>query len=307
MRGVNDVSGGSVSGAHRRQLLLGTAALAAGLAAGRGARAAEARRIVSIGGAVTETFYALGAQGELVGADTTSLFPEAAEKLPSVGYARNLSAEGVLSLRPTLIVANEDAGPPAVLRQLEAARVPLVLLDGHWRFEGTLARTQRLAELCGRVDAGRELAARLEREWQASRERVAQLVKTSNMRSAPRVLFVLSHTVTQMRVAGRDTGADVMIGYAGASNALGGAFTGYKPLTPEAVIAAAPDVILSTDQGLAAAGGIDGLLRAPGLAQTPAGRARRVVAIEALLLLGFGPRLPQAATALAEALHGKTA
>ena len=116
MRGVNDVSGGSVSGAHRRQLLLGTAALAAGLAAGRGARAAEARRIVSIGGAVTETFYALGAQGELVGADTTSLFPEAAEKLPSVGYARNLSAEGVLSLRPTLIVANEDAGPPAVLR-----------------------------------------------------------------------------------------------------------------------------------------------------------------------------------------------
>jgi iron complex transport system substrate-binding protein len=97
-----------------------------------------------------------------------------------------------------------------------------------------------------------------------------------------------------------------MLRYAGAVNVLGGV-EGYKPLTPEAAIAAAPDVILVTEQGLQAAGGIDGLLEAPGLAQTPAGRARRVVALEALLLLGFGPRLPQAVAALANALHGKAA
>ena len=88
---------------------------------------------------------------------------------------------------------------------------------------------------------------------------------------------------------------------------LGASFAGYKPLTPEAMIAAAPDILLSTDQGLAAVGGIDGLLKAPGLAQTPAGRARRVVSLDALWLLGFGPRLPQAVTALAEALHGRPA
>lgn len=279
-------------------------AAATALALSPVSRAAEARRIVSIGGSVTETFYALGAQGELVGADTTSLFPEAATRLPSVGYARSLSAEGVLSLRPSLVVANEDAGPPAVLRQLESAGVPLVVLDGGHRFEGTLARTQRLAELCGRVEAGRALTARLQQEWLATRERVAQLGKG---RAPPRVLFVLSHSAAQMRVAGRDTGADAMIAYAGGVNVLGSAFEGYKPLTPEAVIAAAPDVILGTDQGLAATGGAAGLLNAPGLSQTPAGRARRVVALDALLLIGFGPRLPQAVATLADALHGKSA
>ncbi len=97
-----------------------------------------------------------------------------------------------------------------------------------------------------------------------------------------------------------------MIELAGGRNAFG-QVEGYKPLAPEAAIAAAPDVILCTDQGLAAAGGVDGLLRAPGLAATPAGRARRVRSLEALLLLGFGPRLPQAVAQLAEALHGGAA
>lgn len=259
------------------------------------------RRIVSVGGALTETLYALGAQADLVGVDTTSMHPDAARALPSVGYARSLSAEGVLSLRPTLVVATEDAGPPAVLRQLEAARVPLAVLAGDHRIEGVLARTQRLAELSGRPGEGRALVASLQRDWLATRERIARLPAAA----APRVLFVLSHTPGQARVAGRDTGADAMIRYAGAANALGESFSGYKPLTPEGAIAAAPDVLLATDQGLAAAGGTDGLLRLPGLAQTPAGRARRVVALEALLLLGFGPRLPQATAALADLLHAR--
>lgn len=269
------------------------------------APALAARRIVSVGGALTETLYALGAQADLVGVDTTSLHPAAARALPSVGYARSLSAEGVLSLRPTLVVATEDAGPPAVLRQLAAAHVPLAVLDGDHRIEGVLARTQRLADLCGRPDAGRVLVASLQQAWLATRERVATLAAGP---AVPRVLFVLSHTPGQARVAGRDTAADAMIRYAGAANALGGTdggFTGYKPLTPEGAIAAAPDVILATEQGLAAAGGTDGLLRLPGLAQTPAGRTRRVVALDALWLLGFGPRLPQATAALADLLHAR--
>jgi iron complex transport system substrate-binding protein len=257
---------------------------------------------VSIGGALTETLYALGAQGDLVGADTTSLFPDAARQLPSVGYARALSAEGVLSLRPTLVVASQEAGPPAVLRQIEAARVPLALLDADHRFEGVVARSQRLAALCGRVEAGRVLAAELTQRWAQTQDQVAR--HAAGGKPAPRVLFVLSHSMTQVRVSGSGTAADAMLRYAGSVNVLAGV-DGYKPLTPEAAIAAAPDVILATEQGLQAAGGIDGLLKAPGLAQTPAGRARRVVALEALLLLGFGPRLPQAVATLADTLHGK--
>ncbi len=297
----------------RREWLLNAGA--AGVAAASGSAIAQitpppVRRIVSVGGALTETLYVLGAQSYLVGVDTTSLYPEAARALPSVGYARSLSAEGVLSLRPTLVVASEEAGPPAVLRQLESARVPLVVLDGDHRFEGVRSRTQRLAELIGRADAGRTVVASLQQEWQTTRDRVARLAPAG--KTAPRVLFVLSHAMGQVRVAGRDTGADAMIRYAGGVNVFGGkdadsGFTGYKPLTPEAAIAAAPDVILGTDQGLTAAGGINGLLRLPGLAQTPAGRHRRVVSLDALLLLGFGPRLPQATLALAEALHAKGA
>jgi iron complex transport system substrate-binding protein len=261
------------------------------------------RRVVAVGGALTETVYALGAQADLVGVDTTSLYPAAAQQLPSVGYARSLSAEGVLSLKPTLIIASGEAGPPAVLRQLQGAGVPLVTLDAEHRAEQVWARTQRLGTLLGREAAGGALAARLQREWQAAMARVQVLQAPATNRRPPRVLFVLSHAMNQVRIAGRDTAADAMIRYAGATNALG-EVAGFKPLTPEAAIAAAPDLILGTEQGLAAAGGIDGLLAAPGLAATPAGRARRVVALEAMFLLGFGPRLPQAVVQLAEALHG---
>ncbi len=257
------------------------------------------RRIVSIGGAITETLYALGAQDELVGVDTTSLHPAAARALPNVGYARQLSAEGVLSLRPTLVIAGEEAGPPSVLRALEAARVPLAVLEVGHRFEGVVERSLRIAALCSRDAQGQALVQQLKAAWHAARDRVGVLSRNV---TAPRALFLLSHAAGQIRVAGRETAAHAMLGYAGAINVFGDAFTGYKPLTPEAAIAAAPQVVVATEQGVQATGGIDGLLKAPGLAQTPAGQARRVIALDALLLLGFGPRLPQAVAALAEAM-----
>lgn len=293
-------------GPQRRQWLL---AAAAGLVLPTSARAqATAPRIVSIGGALTETLHALGAMADVVGVDTTSTFPAAVQNLPSVGYARALSAEGVLSLRPTLVVASGEAGPPAVLRQLQAAGIRLELLDADHRFEGVLARTQRLADVCGRSAAGAALVADLQARWRATRALVEQRAQTQTQtqtpRVAPSVLFVLSHSMASLRVSGSGTAADAMLVYAGARNALRGV-EGYKPLTPEAAIAAAPDIILATEQGLLAAGGVAGLLNAPGLAMTPAGRAGRVVALDALWLLGFGPRLPQAVTALAEALHAR--
>lgn len=259
--------------------------------------AAPATRVVSVGGAVTETIYALGAQGLLVGVDTTSLYPTAARALPNVGYARSLSAEGVLSLAPTLVVAGDEAGPPAVLRQLEAAKVLVQVLAADHSVVGVAERTQKLATLLGREEAGRALVTQLQRDAQAAADKVASLKGPP-----PRVLFILAHSMSQVRVAGQRTAADAMLRLAGATNALNG-FDGYKPLNPEAMIAAAPDVLLVTDQGLEAAGGVEGLLRAPGLAATPAGRARRVVSLDALWLLGFGPRLPSAVLALADAVR----
>ncbi|MDI4632462.1 ABC transporter substrate-binding protein [Pelomonas sp. V22] len=279
----------------RRALL----ALAPAALALRPSVAAPAQRVVSVGGSLTEVVYALGAEASLVGVDSTSVYPAIARSLPDVGYMRTLSTEGLLALAPTLILATEDAGPPAVLRQLELAKVPLHILRSEHRFEGLLARIDRVGELLGRTTQARALVERLCAEWASSQQRVQQLSQASK---PPRVLFVLAHSLAQLRIAGEGTAADAMLGYAGVRNALSGV-SGYKQLTPEAAIAAAPDVILTTSEGLQAAGGIAPLLQAPGLAMTPAGRARRVVAFDALALLGFGPRLPQLLPKLAESLH----
>ena len=252
---------------------------------------AKARRIVSVGGALTEIVYALGAQGELVGVDTTSLYPVVAQQLPQVGYARTLSAEGVLSLAPTQLIATEEAGPQAVLRQVRDAGVPVAVLSANNQFEGLLERVKQVGQITGRADPAARLAQALQQQWDGA------LGKVRQRQHAPvRVLFILAHAPNQVMVGGRETGADAMLAYAGAVNVMGGSagFAGYKPLTPEAVIAARPDIVLVTDQGLKASGGVDGILKLPGLAQTPAGRKHRIVSLEAMLLLGFGPRMPQA-------------
>ena len=210
----------------RRNLML------AGLLPGLGLAQAQPR-IVSVGGAVTETVFALGAQGQLVGVDTTSLFPADATRLPQVGYARTLSAEGVLALLPQLLLASGEAGPPQVLAQLQRAGVRVEVLDEQHRFDGILARTARIGQLCGREREAAQLQARLQQDWAARPKPPAG--------SAPRVLFVLAHAGGQLRVAGEGTGADAMLALAGARNAFAGV-QGYKPLTAEATLQAAPDV-----------------------------------------------------------------
>src|SRR5450830_583586 len=255
----------------------------------------KVRRIISVGGALTEIVYALDAQAELVGVDTTSLFPATAQKLPQVGYARTLSSEGLLSLAPTQVIATEEAGPPTVLRQVRDAGISVAVLNANNKFEGVLERVKQVGQLTGRVEPATRLAQTLQKQWDGA------LASVQQRRHPPvRVLFILAHAPNQVMVGGRETGADAMLAYAGAVNVMGGAagFAGYKPLTPEAVIAARPDVVLVTDQGLKASGGIEGILKLPGLEQTPAGRKHRIVSLEAMLLLGFGPRMPQALTEL---------
>lgn len=259
--------------------------------------AAPAKRMVSIGGALTEIIYALGGSQGLVGVDTTSLYPEAATKLPSVGYARTLSSEGILALAPSLVVATEDAGPPAVLRQIQAAGVPVHILAANDRFEGVVDRIQRMGSLLGRDSEAAIFIERFKTDWQRARAPIL-----ARKAPGPRVLFVLSHAPGQVMVGGQGSSAEAMLHYVAAQNAVQG-FHGFKPLTPEAVIAAQPEVVLFTAQGLAVVGGVDGALQLPGLAQTPAGQHRRIVALEAMFMLGFGPRLPQALTALDQLLN----
>ncbi len=272
---------------------LGAAAL---VLAGRPLQAEPAPlRVVSTNGTLTEIVFRLDAQALLVGADTTSIYPAAAKALPMVGYPRQLSAEGVLSLKPTLLLTAAEAGPPVALQQLRAAGVRILQADGRHSFDALRANVRLLGDALQRDERARALDAELQRDWAATQAAIVP------RKPAPRVLFVLSHAANQVQVAGTDTAADAMIRYAGGSNVMAG-ISGYKPLAAEAVVAAAPDLIVTTQQGLDALGSVDALLARPGIALTPAGKARRVYGPDALALLGFGPRLPQAVRELAAAL-----
>lgn len=283
----------------RRNILIQLASTAGLMALGyetfaheRTATSARAMRLISIGGALTEIVYLLKANTELVGVDTTSIYPAAATRLPNVGYTRSLSAEGILALRPTQLIATEDAGPPIVLKQIVDTRIPLTILPSSHQFKDLIDRVNTIGRLVHKTDLAQALASRLHLEWNNTQESISYS-KTKNIRA----LFVLSQNPSQLMVGGAKTSADAMITYAGARNAITG-FTGFKPLTPEAVIAANPDVILVTDQGTKAVGGIGGVLRFPGVSQTRAGKAQKIVSLEAMYLLGFGPRMPLAVAEL---------
>jgi iron complex transport system substrate-binding protein len=262
-------------------------------ACGLCARAAE--RVVSAGGGVTEIVYALGLEDCLVGVDTSSVYPAEASRLPQVGYARALSAEGILSLDPTLLVCYEEAGPPTTLGQIEKAGVRLLRLPSHPTPKNVELRISAVAEALGAPDRAGPLIGRLRGE-------LADALRHQPP-GRPCVLFIYARSGGILNASGTGTHADAMIRLAGGINAVHG-YEGYKPLTAEAALLANPDVILVTSRGIEEAGGMDALLGHPGLADTPAARMRRVVAMDDLLLLGFGPRLGLAVGELSRLIHG---
>ena len=263
--------------------------------------ASPRKRVVSIGGALTEILFTLEADNDLAGVDSTSIYPPRALGYPNVGYARQLSAEGVLSLRPSDVLATEEAGPPAVLKQIAAAGARITLLPAKHQYVGLRQRVLGVGRVLERTEAAQVILEQLDATWHQVQKQIATQAKLSSVRPV-RVLFVLAQSPAQVLVAGASTAAQAMLRYAGATNAVQG-FKGYKPLTPEGMIASQPDCLLVTEQGLQAAGGLEALLKLPGLDQTPAGRSHAVVSMDALRLLGFGPRMPEAVLALYRAFQ----
>ena len=285
----------------RRQWMAWAAGTGAGAATGMPAwaQAPAAQRLVAVGGAVTEVVYALGAEALLVGTDTTSLYPEAATRTPKVGYLRQLSAEGLLSLRPDAIVGAGDAGPATVLEQVKSAGVRVELVPADHSFEEVLRKVAVVGAVTGRQAQAAALAQTLKATWAQVQTAVAQAPRK------PRALFILSHNGSPM-VAGTGTAAHALLTLAGAENVVQ-QFAGYRPLTAEAMASVAPQVIVNSTQGIEALGGVDAFWRRPELALTPAFQRKALVAMEASHLLGFGPRMPSAVQALHTALLKATA
>ena len=276
-------------------------------AATRSTGRASTLRVVVIGGAVCECVYALDAAASLVGADITCRFPTAAAALPKIGYERSLSAEGILSLHPDLVLHSGDAGPPTALKQVQDAGVRVVGMPGHHDVDNVRAMIRLTAQALDATPRGETLLARFNTQWREAESAVRQASQgegnVSKRAARPvRAVFVMSNGGSPPMLAGSHTAAHAMLELAGAQNAING-FAGYRPATPEALLAAAPDVIVTTDDALGTAGGAQRFLAQPGFAQTPAARGQRLIAFDTLFLLGFGPRLPQAVTALAEGLR----
>ncbi|GCD49728.1 hemin ABC transporter hemin-binding protein [Acetobacter pasteurianus subsp. pasteurianus LMG 1262 = NBRC 106471] len=258
---------------------------------GRRVTVHNATRIASIGGTLTETLYALGKSSAILAVDQTSTYPEQALKeKKDLGYMRAISSEGVLSLRPDLVLTMNDAGPPAAMDQLVASGVPVVFVDATPSPEAIEQRTRFLADIVGAQAEGEQLCGAIAGQFrQLEAWRAAHTVK-------PRVLFVMRMTNNRPMAAGKGTAADAMISLAGGVNA-GADMQGYKIVDQENLVALRPDIILLMDQ---TATTLRSALQAdPGFKLTPAGRNNAFVSMEGERLLGFGPRTPQAALELA--------
>ena len=263
--------------------------------------ASSPERIVSVGGALTETIYALGAQARLVGSDTTSYYPPAAERLPKVGYQRALSAEGILSLNPDSIFVTEAAGPAAVLEQIKMTDIAIHRFPTPRDVHDVKSNVEKIARLLRRQSAAESLLATMDAKYAELRRRVGAVAAAGGTR---RVLFLLQHGGGPALVSGTGTAADTVMALAGVENAASD-FARYKPLTPEAAAVLKPDFLLVTRRGLAQAGGEETLLQTPGIALTPAAGNGRVVVMDALLLLGLGPRTVDAALELHSRVYAR--
>jgi iron complex transport system substrate-binding protein len=265
-------------------------------ASGRSVDVKDASRIVSVGGAVTEILYELGLKDRIVAIDTTSLFPpDALKQKPNVGYMRALSAEGVLGLNPSLVLAIEGAGPKETIAVLEAATVPLVRVPDRYTGDGIIEKIKIVADVAGENHRGQCLAGKVGDDLAALSALRAKVTQPR------KVMFVLSLQSGKPMVAGRNTAADGIIRLAGGVNAID-AYEGYKQIADESVIAAAPDTVLVMQRQQDA---IDAktLFAHAAFVLTPAAAQQSFVAMDGLYLLGFGPRTAMAARDLAAQLY----
>jgi len=248
---------------------------------------AQPQRIVSLAGSITEVLYAAGLQSKLVGVDVTSNYPPATTDLPKVGHNRNIQAEGILSLSPDLVIGRANELKPAVEEQLRQAGLELILLPQEYTVAGTKRLIRQVCDTLGQEGIAEKLIQTID----------ADLGRVQPLAAPPRAMFIYARGAGTLMVAGEGTQMQQMLELAGATNAVQG-FADFKPLTPEALVEANPEVIVLFDQGLSSLEGADGLLAVPGVAQTIAGQQRAFITMEGQLLAGFGPRLGQAAAEL---------
>jgi len=253
------------------------------------------QRIITAGSAITETVCALGDCDKIVASDRTSLYPAQIQQLPSIGYRAGINAEGILALKPTLIIAEKDYVDDAVLQQLAGSKVKLIIIDRKLNFDDTKKFITQIGQVLGKDAEAKKLIAKNEAELAEAK---GWLKKAT---TSPKVLCVYNRGAATINMAGDETFGEI-VKYVGATNAIKGV-QGYKPLNTEALIAADPEYLVMLSSGFESLGGLDGALKIQGVQQTTAGKKKQVVAIDALKLTNFGPRFGETVKELVQQLH----
>lgn len=248
------------------------------------ALAANKERVITLGGSVTEIVYELGLGERLIADDLSSLYPEAATRLPRVGYYRAVPAEGVVAMHPDLILASENAGPAHALESIRKLGVEIVKVSDRASLESLYERVRQIARVLSVEDKGDALIEQIH----ASVAR-AQARPGKNLKAA----LIINRTGT-LQAAGSHTAASALMSLAGLTNVLEPAQQGYKAVSAESLVNFGPELIIVTEGSVQASGGLEKFLRHPAIATTPAAINKRIVVMDDLLALGLGPRVAQA-------------
>ena len=259
--------------------------------------AEDPSKVVAAGGSIAEMLYSLGAGNLLVAVDSTASYLPETVSLPSVGYVRNLSAEGILALKPSLILGEHDMGPAEVLNQISSVEVEVKRIDERHSTQGIIDKFVCIARILGKEDAAQDIL----------RGQLAEVVTSlekANEANAdlPRAALVLNFVDNQPIVAGANTSGDGLLRMAGAQNIFAD-IDGWKPLSRELLIAANPEHLVVTERALESIGGLEGMLSDPLLASTDALNDDNVHAYGGMSLLGFGLQTLEVALSLKKAIE----
>ena len=277
------------------------AVLCVGLLVSHQAAAAELpQRWVSAGGALSEWVSALGGEAKLVGVDTTSQHPQSLKSLPSIGYQRSLSAEGILSLRPDILIGTEEMGPPPVISQVRSAKVRVELFSAQPDLPTLEKNVTHLGQLLGAESQAAQLLQSYQQQLDTQKARVAQ---AKTQQKAPGVLLLLGHAGGKPLIAGKDTAADWLLQQAGGHNLA--THTGYKPFSVESLASLDPEVLVFADRALTGEAAKAALFKEnPILNSSRAAKTGRVLELDPTLLVGgLGPRLPAALKTLSDGFY----
>lgn len=256
-------------------------------------------RVVIAGGSITEIFYLLGIEDRIVALDITSTYPEEAKNFPSVGYVRMLSAEGLLSMNPSIILGENDMGPPTVIEQVRETGVDLKIIPEEKSIQGIIEKIRCVASIMGVSSLAEDLINHEYIEKYSQIKQNKDKVLSKNISA----MVIYSMQGTSPIVCGTGESGDAFLKLIGVKNAFS-SFEGWKPASAESIIANNPDYIIVTSRLLKRFSSIEELKNHPALSQTTAAQSDKIIAKDGMAMMGFGPRTLDCALEVSRIISG---